>query len=185
MIYILTGIAKSGKTLISKKILKQHQISVFSTDYIMMMLYRGNHELQLDINASDHTVSNQLEPYIYGMIKTMIENKETYFIEGVHFNTEFSKKLISEFKDDIKVIYLGYKDISVEEKVKELYKYKDSMNNPWLFNHQGQSVESIVAYMIEESKRIYDECQKEDLIYIDITDINLQLDEIISLFMKK
>lgn len=184
MIYILTGIAKSGKTLLSQEILAKHNISVFSTDYIMMMLYHGNVDLNIDINASDRTVSNKLEPYIYGMIKTMIDNKDTNLIEGVHFNPTFSKKLLNEFKKDIKIVYLGYKDIPLNLKIQELYKHQNTMNNPWLFNHNGESVEDIVSYMIEESGKLYKECEELGLTYIDIFNINEQKDEIIEMLMQ-
>ena len=185
MIYVLTGIAKSGKTLVASEIQKKHNISVFSTDYIMMMLHRGNSDLNIDINASDSTVAKDIEPYIYNLIKTMIESNATYLIEGVHFNTDFSKKLLAEFKTQINILYLGYKNITVENKVKELYKYKNTMNNPWLFNHNGESLEDIVTYMIKESRRIYNECYKLDLPYIDVHDINIQKDSVITTLLKK
>ncbi len=183
MIYILTGIAKSGKTLLAKEIKKKYNISIFSTDYIMMMLHHGSNNINLDINASDTTVAKKLEPFIYGMIKTMIENNETYLIEGVHFNPDFSRRLIEDFKDKIKILYLGYKDISLDNKLKEILKYKNIMNNPWLFDHQGQPVEKIVEYMIKESKRVYTECVHHNLTYIDVYDINIQKEKIIDLLL--
>ena len=185
MIYILSGIAKAGKTLLSAEILEKHKISHFSTDYIMMMLARGNSKLSIDVNASDSTVAKSIEPYVYGMIKTMIENKDTYLIEGVHFTTDFSRKLLDEFKDDIRIIYLGYKDISKEDKIKEVKKYKHLMNNPWLFDFPLMPLEEIIEYMIGESKRIYDECQEHNLEYIDVYDINKQKNDIISMLLHK
>jgi len=185
MIYIISGVAKAGKTLISNEIKKKYNLSVFSTDYIMMMLHKGNKELNIDIYASDSSVSKKIEPYIYGMIETMIENDASYLIEGVHFNTDFSQKLVKQFKEKIKVLYIGYKDITTEVKVKEIYKYKEAMDNPWLFDHRGESVESIVEYLITESNRLYNECIERKLDYIDIHNINEQKEEIIKKLMKE
>ena len=184
MIYILTGIAKSGKSLLANEILKTKQIATFSTDYIMMMLQRGNNDLNIDIFASDPVVAKKIEPYIHGLIETMIENNDTYLIEGVHFNPDFSRKLLDEFKDKIKIVYLGYKDISLASKITELLKYKDSMSNPWLFHHLEYTLEEIVLYMIKDSKRVYEECLKQGLAYIDITDINTQKEHIITHLFK-
>lgn len=180
MIYILTGTAKAGKTLLSNEFRKRTSISTFSTDYIMMMLHRGNNDLNVDIEASDSSVASKIEPYLHGLIETMIENNETYLIEGVHFNTDFSVKLQKEFKNKIKIIYIGYKDIALNDKITEIRKYKDVMNNPWLFNHSSGSMEEIIEYMIKESKRIHQECTNKGLKYIEITDINKQKDEIIN-----
>ena len=185
MIYVLSGIAKAGKTLISNEVRNRYNLSVFSTDYIMMMLYRGNKDLNVDIHASDSSVARKIEPYLYGMIETMIENNADYFIEGVHFNTDFSKRLLDKFKDKIRILYIGYKDISVEDKTKELYKYKNQMDNPWLFDHNGEKVEDIVAYMISESNRVYNECKTLGLEYIDITDISIQKDLVIKTLLNK
>jgi len=179
MIYILSGVAKSGKTLLSTEIRKRYNLSVFSTDYIMMMLHKGNQDLNIDIYASDSTVSKMIEPYVFGMIETMVQNKESYLIEGVHFNTDFSQRLLEKFEDNIRLLYIGYKDISIEDKVNELNIYKETMNNPWIFDHQGESVENIVEYLISESNRIFKECSARRLDYIDVYNINEQKDSII------
>jgi hypothetical protein len=183
MIYILTGVAKAGKTLVSNEILKRHNISVFSTDYIMMMLAKGNKDLNIDTYASDSTVARMIEPYVYGMIETMVENNAIHVIEGVHFNTDFSRRMIDEFGDKVKILYLGYKDVTAKYKIDELYKYRDEMNNPWIFNHPGESVEDIVKYLINESKRIHNECLSLGLTYIEVYNINIQLDGIIQTFL--
>ena len=80
----------------------------------------------------------------------------------------------------INTIYLGYKDANVTEKTDELYNYKDQINNQWIFDHQGETVEDIVAYMIGESKRVYNECLKYQLNYIEVVDINTQKESIIN-----
>ena len=131
MIYILGGIAKSGKTTIAKEFNKRFNIPYFSTDYIMMMLNRGNPSLLIDPEEGDSIVAKKLEPYVYGMLKTMIENKVEYLIEGVHFNPDFSAKLIKEFPNDIRIVYLGFKDTSVVMKIFELNKYKEELENVW------------------------------------------------------
>jgi len=185
MIYILSGVAKAGKTLVSNEILKRHVISVFSTDYIMMMLAKGNQDLNIDTYASDSSVAKMIEPYVYGMIQTMVENDATYLIEGVHFNTDFSRRILDEFGNKVRILYLGYQDVTAECKIDELYKYRDEMNNPWIFNHPEESLEDIVKYLINESKRIHDECLSLGLTYIEVYNINMQFDSIIQIFLNK
>ena len=184
MLYIITGIAKAGKSYLANEIKERYQISSFSTDYIMMMLSRANKNLNIDVDASDITVSKQLEPYIYFLVKTMIENDETYLFEGVHFTAEFSRKLLDEFKDDLKIIYIGYKDITTKQKVDELNKFQESMNNPWIFNHLNQPIEEIVEYLIEESSKLFNDCNKYNLTYIDIFNIENQAENIILNLLK-
>ena len=183
MIYILTGIAKSGKSLISKKIVDTYLIPLISTDDIMMNLHRTSTIPDLDIHASDRSVAYKLEPFILKLITEYIENRKDLLIEGVHFNTSFSKKLLSRYPKDIKIIYMGYKDVTVEDKTNELYQFQNQIDNPWIFDHQGQSVQEIVSYMIKESNRIYEECFKEELLYIEVYNVNAQMPEIIKKLM--
>ena len=180
MIYILGGIAKSGKTTIAKEFNKRYNIPYFSTDYIMMMLHRGNNELDIDPTEGDSIVATKLEPYIYGMLKTMIENKVNYLIEGVHFNPEFSAKLKEEFPNEIKIIYLGYKDTSVMLKLFELKQYKDDIENTWYTSFTDEQLVELISYLIDESKKVYDLCNIFNLKYIDIYDLNAQLNEILN-----
>lgn len=185
MIYILGGIAKSGKSLVSSIIVKEKQISVLSTDYIMMMLFRGNDSLNINIHASDHTVGTTLEPYLYGLIKTMVENDETYLLEGVHFTTSFARKLQEEFKDNVTILYLGYKDVSIQQKVEELNRNRSKLNNDWIFTESDTPIETITAYLINQSKKLHKSCLQNNLEYIDIYDINTQMDDVISTLIKK
>ena len=179
MIYVISGVAKAGKTFISEKVKERYCLSVFTTDYIMMMLHKGNEDLNIDIVASDSSVAKKLEPYVYGLLETMVQNNIDYLIEGVHFNTDFSRKLIDDFGDSIKIIYLGYKDSTVENKVAEIHRFKDVMDNPWIFVLTGDRVEETVEYLIDESRRIYEECKELDLEYIEVSNICDQTDEII------
>lgn len=178
MVYILSGIAKAGKTLLSKDIKDHFGLSVFSTDYIMMMVHYGHKELDLDIYASDSTVAHVIEPYVRGLIQTFIEMEQDYLIEGVHFNTPFAKELLATYPNDIKIVYLGYKDATIQDKVEELYRYKDTIDNPWIFYHPDESVEEIVEYMIGECNRIYKECRTLDIPYFEVHDINSQKEDI-------
>ncbi len=182
MIYIITGIPKSGKTTIAKEFIKRYKIPYFSTDYIMMMLSRGNPELRIDPNIGDSIVSKQIKPYVYAMIKTMIENKVDYLIEGVHFSPLFAKELLVEYPNDIQVTYLGYKDTSVIYKIHELNKYKDELENPWYSSHSDEDMVNLVSHLIDRSERTYNLCKVNNLKYIEIYDLMTQIDEVIGTF---
>ena len=184
MIYILSGTAKSGKTTIAKEFTKRFHIPYFSTDYIMMMLYRGNPKLGIDHEASDNTVSRQIQPYVYGMIKTMVETKVDYLIEGVHFTPDFSSELLKEYPNDIRIVYLGYKDTSVNLKLIELNKFKDILENVWYSSFSNEEMVELISYMINQSLNTYNLCMSFGLNYIEVYDLNNQIDEIIKYIRK-
>ena len=100
MIYILTGIAKSGKSLVANRLIQKYSLPTFSTDYIMMMLVRGNKTLGIDPDGEDEIVANQLRPYINGLIQTMVENKVPPITPERSCKSLFSS-LLKEVRDGI------------------------------------------------------------------------------------
>jgi len=179
MIYILTGIAKAGKSYLTTRIIKEYAIGSFSSDYLMISLALGNPELHLNPDASDSTVSLQLRPYLMAMIQTMVENNIDYLIEGVHFQPEFSRELMEKFPNKVKILYLGYRLIDSRAKKEELKLYGPASKNHWYKAMNDKELTHLVEYLKKESERLYLDCQKYGLNYVEITNIAQQSDEII------
>jgi hypothetical protein len=171
MIYILSGIAKSGKSLIAADIIKTHYMRVISTDLIMMMLHYGNDQLSIDVNNSDITVSHALRPYLLGMIKSLSGLKKDYLVEGVHIQPDFAYELIQAFPNKIKCVFLGYKDADPILKARELRRHIKDIDNPWYETMNDKELLELTTYMIRESEKLYHECLKYQLRYIEVNDI--------------
>lgn len=179
MIYILAGLAKSGKSLIAKKILESMHIQVISTDWIMMMLYHGNPNLGIDVHKSDISVSRELEPYLEGLITALVSSKSDILIEGVHIQPQFARKLMDTHPNRIKVVFLGYKTITPETKAKELVLHASDMDNPWYMSMDEHHLLKLTQYLQNESIKLAQSCQQFSLIYIDIHAVLNQMDDII------
>ncbi len=179
MLYILTGIAKSGKSLVAKELVKRYHLPLTQTDHIMMMLYRGNPELHIHIDASDSSVARELEPYMRGLFQTIIENKKDYLVEGVHLLTSYAHEMLTKYPNDVKILYLGYADQNPITKGKELKEHAHLMENPWYMSFPEKEFHKLMVYMVKESQRIKKECADLHIPYIEIYDINNQMDEII------
>ncbi len=171
MIYILSGMAKSGKSLIADDIIKTYHMRVISTDLIMMMLHYGNDQLSIDVNKSDITVSHALKPYLLGMIKSLSGLKKDYLIEGVHIQPDFAYELIQAFPNKIKCVFLGYKDADPILKAKELRRHIKDIDNPWYESMNDKELLELTTYMIRESEKLYQECLKYQLRYIEVKNI--------------
>lgn len=183
MLYILSGIAKSGKSYITQKIVKEYGIGAFSSDYLMMSLAHANKELGINPNSSDVTVSSQLRPYLDAMIRTMIENKIDYLLEGVHFQPEFVHDLMILYPGKIKTVYLGYRLIATEIKLQELKQFGPATENHWYQTMDDAELFFLVEYLKNESEKLFRQCQSLNLKYIEIHSITSQASEIIDLLM--
>jgi 2-phosphoglycerate kinase len=178
MIYVLTGVAKSGKSYVARYLLEHYNLSHFGTDYLMMGLSIGNPALGIDHNADDAIVANQLKPYLTAMIDAMVRNKIDYLIEGVHFNPDFAEELMTTYPGKIRVLYLGYPQVSVEDKVEELLKYRDKLENCWYKHFTRPQMIQLVEYMIRVSKTLQHETKKRNIPFIEIENIVIQTPDI-------
>jgi 2-phosphoglycerate kinase len=181
MLYILCGVAKSGKTYVSNKILTKKRMSCFSTDYLMMALGTGNPELHIDVDADDRVVAKALEPYLDSMIEVMIYNGIDYVLEGVHFNPDFASKLLKKYPNKIKVIYLLYPQVDTKEKAAELKRFSKVMENCWFSKFNDEQLAELIDYMKKTSISLMKECTEFGLSYYNVVNIAQDYEKIMKL----
>ncbi|MGD9909138.1 MAG: hypothetical protein AB7U79_00880 [Candidatus Izemoplasmatales bacterium] len=181
MLYIISGVAKSGKTYLSKYIIDQYHIPYFSTDYLMMSLSLSGKETGVDHTLDDEIVATSLEPYLYPMLRAMVENGIDYLIEGVHFNPSFASKLLHDFKDKIQFIYLGYSEVSTEEKTQELRNHINDFENPWFSHLSSKEMIDLIDYLKNVSRKIKNQATSLHIPYVEVYNIVSQKEEIIRL----
>lgn len=172
LIYVIAGLAKSGKSLVASRILKTRQMHVISTDWIMMMLYHGNPDLKIDIHKSDMTVSRQLEPYIEGLFAALVQSQKDILIEGVHIQPALMSKLMERYPSRIKCVFLGYKDIDPVLKASQLKAHAPQIDNPWYLSMDDAGLLKLTQYLTKESQKLYESCLIYGQNYIEIQDIN-------------
>ncbi|MDX9691218.1 MAG: hypothetical protein RBT45_02115, partial [Acholeplasmataceae bacterium] len=141
--------------------------------------------LGIDAHDSDPSVSKALEPYLNALIETLIQNKEPMIIEGVHFLPSFSAKLMEEYPKDIKIVYLGYKDWTPQEKMEDLIRYKDATKNCWYSHYNTEELFKLSEYLIIESNKLYEEVKALHLDYIEVNNVIVQTHTIMKHILKK
>lgn len=181
MIYILTGVAKAGKTYVANMIRKEKGLSVFSSDYLMMAVAKGDPSLGLKPDSDDdEIVAKILEPFLLGMINAMAENGVEIVLEGVHFYPEFLNKLVQKHPQSIKVCILGYAEVETLKKVQELKDFLPMMENPWYAHYSDELLQQLVDFLKGVSQRLRKEAKMYQLPYVEVTDIAHQAPEIIA-----
>ena len=180
MIYILTGMAKSGKTIVAKALAEKTGFSILSTDYLMMMFHRTNQDIGINADQSDPSVSKALEPYLESLIDTMIENKADHIIEGVHFLPSFAHRLMNKYPHLINIIFFGYKDWTPKQKKDDLITYKDHTSNCWYKHYDDKALDKLSEYLIKESNKQYKALMEYHLSYIEVNHIIGQIPDIIA-----
>ncbi len=185
MIYIVSGIAKAGKTYVARRILQERRIAVFSTDYLMMSLSKANPTIGVDHTDDDRDVARALEPYLFAMIETMAENAVDQVIEGVHFLPAFAARLIQAFPGKIRIVYLGYDSADPNAKAAELQLHAADVENAWFLAYSPAAMYKLVRYLIGESERLKTEAEIYGLPYFDIVDIVRDVDKVLACLFEK
>lgn len=180
MIYVLTGMAKTGKTIVAKELAKQTRYSILSTDYLMMMLHKANQSIGVNADESDPSVSKSLEPYIEAMIETMMENKDNHIIEGVHFLPSFAHRLLKKYPQSIKIIFFGYKDWTPQQKMDDLMTYKHQTINCWYKHLDEKALYELSDYLVKESNKLFKQVESYNLTYVEISNVIFQTTDIIN-----
>jgi 2-phosphoglycerate kinase len=184
MIYLIGGIVKSGKTFLAKQILKEKGIAYFETDYLMMGLHQDPH-FGLDCMMGDDLVSSLLYPILKKMITAMVENKETYLLEGVHLTPSLIQELSRAFPGKIKGIILGYLSVDLDQKIQEILSNDDQIGNNW---YQEYTHEEFYQELTKQRTRnilLKKEALQLQVPYVDVVNITNELPTLIKILFKK
>lgn len=184
MIYIISGTSRSGKTLVAKKMMRQYKIPYLSLDWLVMGFTNGVPQYGIHDKLWPNEIAERFWDFLKAMLENMIWSETDYIIEGEAVLPELITELLAKHPDRIKVCFVGYTDMNVKAKVKDVYSY--SYGNDWLTNESNTYVERHISNMIEYSKRIEKSCKEYGIRFFDTSkDFTEVLDAIVAYLLKK
>lgn len=166
MLYIISGTSRSGKSFVAKRMMKKCNISYLSLDWLMMGFTNGLPEYGIHDKLWPNEIAEKIWPFLEAMFENMIWSKEDCIIEGEAILPELISTFIKKHPQDIKICFIGYASVTVEDKLKDIYKYSDGAND-WLTNESKEYVEDHINNMVEYSKRIKNSCSMYNMAYFD------------------
>ncbi|MGD9201931.1 MAG: hypothetical protein PVI26_10235 [Chitinispirillia bacterium] len=169
MIYLIGGASRSGKTYLAKKLLTELKIPIFELDYLKMGLARGLPEYGVNPLDDEKTVGKLLWPIVIEIINTMVENEDSYIIEGTYLLPEYSICLSEKYDILIRSCFLGYPNAEANEKLHEIRKYGGIPGDP-LRGYSDEEALTEIKHFIKFSQFLLSECNKLNLHFIDVTD---------------
>jgi len=162
---ILGGASRAGKGIISRQLMTRLNLPYLSVDPLKMALIRAVPQYPVDPNAGSVEVSRQLWPYLSTLMSNLVETGVEYIIEG-EILPEHAAQFLNAGEQKITVCFVGYCDISNEEKVKSI-KHNSGFPNDWTVDCSDDEIIDLVEESIEYSQFLKKECQSLGLKYID------------------
>ncbi len=169
MLYIIGGSSRSGKTQIAQKILTGRGITYLSLDWLVMGFTNGIPKLGIHDKLFPHEIAERSWSFLKAMLESMVYVETDCVVEGEALLPELIIELTEKYADKLRVCFVGYSNIPVEEKVKDIKKYS-SGNNDWLIDKPDEYIIDHVNNMIIHSQRIRKSCEETNIRYFDTSE---------------
>jgi hypothetical protein len=166
MLYLLGGVARSGKTRIARQFLARTGIPYFSLDYLMMGFANGLPELSVDPEADELLVAQQLWPVIRSMATAMVEDEVVFLLEGVQLHPNHVSGFCMSFPGAVRACFVGLADMDTAAKFQEIRHFGGGADD-WLRHYSDEWVRQEIERIKAQSAYIRDTCQEVGLTYIE------------------
>jgi len=171
----IAGVARSGKSTLSKA-LKGDNYNHIPLDYFTSSLKHNFPETKITSNVRiDRESSKKLALLLSRVINIMNESEERFIIDSAHIMPGDIIEYLDKDKWDI--YYVGYPNISVQEKFDIIRKYDTDAD--WTFKKSDEELKSILNDLINVSKEIKEVCDKLNITFVDTSkDIKGAIDKL-------
>ena len=162
MILIITGASHTGKTALAQRLMEQYGYPYLSIDHLKMGLIRsGNTELT---PADDRALTEYLWPIVREMIKTAIENRQNYIVEGCYVPFDWQKDFGPAYLEHIKYVCLVMSEAYIRNHFADIKKYANTIER------RLDDEDCTMASVLADNKEMLSLAQKHQVNYILIDD---------------
>ena len=178
MIHYIGGAARSGKGILSRRLLTDLRLPYLSLDVLKMGLVRGLPELKIDPDAGGMEVGERLWPLVREMSLNLFAERAGYVFEGeiLPKNVDALRQIYST---QVNACFLGYSTILPEQKLHEIRTHSGHPND-WPQEYTDTDLLSIINREIAFSQYLQSECARFHFRYFDLSQQFLPvLDEVV------
>lgn len=170
---IIAGVARAGKSTVCNELSKREHYQHIEADTITFAFQNSFPETGIShtdfwgLKETSKPFSKFLSAWIKEIQKSGTCNKTNYKI-AIDLYHILPEDFVSYFpKENCEIYFLGYPNISVEEKLKQIRCF-DTVDD-WTTQESDESLKERIETYIEISKYLQEECQKYGLPFIDVS----------------
>jgi len=165
MLLFIGGAARTGKSILARRLLAEKRMPYLSLDVLKMGLARGVPEFAIDPDAGNVVVGERLWPLVREMSMSLLMDDVDYVFEG-----ELLPKHVAALRNtyplQVKACFLGYTDIDPAAKLRHIRTYGHYPNN-WASEYTDEQLLNIITREIAFSRALRDACATHQLRYFD------------------
>jgi hypothetical protein len=163
MFYIIAGVPRAGKTTIRRLLAKNQGVSGLGTDDLIAILQDSAPESGIKFGNPSGLNKKKLIPVINAFIKQTQNNFEDFALEGDEFDFDHLAELTKN--PDVKVCYIGMKDINPKEKLKIIR--DKAVEKEWTHMHSDEEFLEFLEKYKTTSAEIEIKCKQTGIEYFD------------------
>lgn len=164
---MLGGASRSGKTLLARRAVSEKQIPYFPLDALLGSLVYGAPQMGIRYEDSFTDRSNKLWPITKQMIKMLLNEEQSYLIEGDSILPAQVSELMAQ-QASVRSCFVGYGGLSGAEKL-SLVRQHHRGEVDWTKEIPDKDLLPMIETMIDFSKYIKEECMRHKIEYFDIS----------------
>ena len=167
MLYIIGGAPRSGKTMLSRRVVSEKRIPYFPLDALFEALANG--APQLDLHYEDSLLSRPIKmwPISQHFFNFFFREEKDFLIEGDSILPSHVHEMVTTGKL-IKSCFFGYTDLTRGEKLILVRKHHQG-DIDWTKGLSDEKMLSMIDEMILFSKYLNEECDKYSIKYFDVS----------------
>jgi cytidylate kinase len=179
-IFIISGVARSGKSTLAYRLHTELGYSYLSTDDIRFMAEK---RLTKSEQPFDRQNRNELVwPYLESLIRT--RHKFGKQDDGFIFEGDILKpERLATLKDlaNVKMLCMAFPNISVADKMQQIRQYKNE--HDWTDSLSDAELEAEVSKLIARSQQFQIECAAANIQFIDTSNFQQGMAEAYNYFV--
>ncbi len=166
MLYLLGGAARSGKSIIARRMLVEKRIPFFCLDHLAHAAARTVPQLQIDLDQDDASVGERLWPLARALAGMIIKDKIDYLLEGALLQPLYAHELMTEFPGQVRACFLGYAEAPIVEKLNQVRRFGGTPDD-WMARFDDEWVKKELERLKEVSEALRAECAKYQIQYYE------------------
>ncbi|MCH5318071.1 MAG: adenylate kinase [Eubacterium sp.] len=159
MIVLITGASHTGKTALAQKLLEKYKYPYLSIDHLKMGLIRSGNTT-LTPMSDDVLLTSYLWPIVCEMIKTAIENKQNFIVEGCYIPLDWAKDFEKEYLNEIRFYCLVMSERYIKKHFGDIKKFASVIEN------RGDDEDCTLETVLRDNAQMLEKCARYNAEYV-------------------
>ena len=165
MLFFIGGAARTGKGMLTRRLLAEMQLPYLSLDVLKMGLARGVPECSIDPDAGGIQVATRPWPLVREMCINLLHEQADYVFEGEILPRDVAA-LRCAYPTQVCGIFLGYSAVTPTQKLREIRTHA-GFPNDWPREYSDAALLAVINREIAFSQYLQAECLRYHFRYFD------------------